>query len=125
MRLTIGLAAATALCAATITVAAPAASKFQLTKTNWSFTGKDGTKVVESIDADGNYSSYTAAGKHLDHGTAVIKSGKACFTSLMTKDGETCWTTRPVKVGEAMKTVSSKGDKLTVTREAYKPFDTE
>ena len=123
MRLTIGLAAAAAVCVAASVVAAPATSSFRLMQTSWTFTDKAGTKVVESIDADGKYISNTAAGKHLDHGTAVMKGGKACFTSLMTKDGETCWTTRRVDVGQAMKTVSSKGEKLTVTRVAYAPLE--
>jgi hypothetical protein len=40
----------------------------------------------------------------------------------MTNDGEDCWTTHPVKVGHSMKTTSDKGQKLTVTRVAYKPL---
>ena len=122
MRLTIALAAAIALGAISCAAPASAQSKFQLNQTSWTYTGKDGTKVIESIDADGKYISNTADGKHLDHGTAVVKSGKACFTSAMNKDGETCWTTRPVKVGHSMKTVSNKGEKLTVTRSVYAPL---
>ena len=37
---------------------------------------------------DGNYIANAVSGKHIDHGTAVMKDGKACFTSAMTKDGE-------------------------------------
>ena len=74
------------------------------------------------IDAKGNYISNSAAGKHLDHGTAVMKDDKACFTSAMTKDGEICWTTKPVKIGHSMETTSDKGEKLKVTRVAYSPL---
>jgi hypothetical protein len=123
MRLTISLVAAIALCAGGSASAAPAKSKFQLTHTTWTYTDKGGAKVQESIDADGNYIANEVSGKHLDHGTAVMKSGKACFTSAMNKKGPTCWTTRSVKVGEAMKTVSNKGEKLTVTRVDYAPMD--
>ena len=124
MRLTIALAATVALSAAFAapTTASPASSKFQLMQTSWTFTDKDGSKVIESVDADGKYISNLASGKHLDHGTAVMKHGKACFTSLMSKEGEVCWTTHPVKVGHALKTVNDKGEKLTVTRVAYKPL---
>ena len=49
--------------------------------------------MQESVDADGKY--ITVSGKeHIDHGTAVMKDGKACFTSAMDKQGEVCWTTR-------------------------------
>ena len=95
---------------------------FQLDMTTWTFTDKDGNKVRESIDSNGNFIANTKAGKHLDHGTAVVKDGKACFTSAMTKDGEICWTTKPVKIGESMRTVSDKGEKLTVTRVSYTPM---
>ena len=119
MRLMVSLAVAVAFCTASSATAAP---KFQLDQTSWTYANKDGTKVVESVDADGNYIVNTAAGKHLDHGTAVMKNGKACFTSAMTKEGEVCWTTSPVKIGHSLKTVSSKGQKLTVTRTAYSPL---
>lgn len=120
MRSTICLIAGVALFATSQAAVAKAA--FQLNKTTWTFTEK-GTKVVESIDADGKYISQSAAGKHLDHGTAVMKDGKACFTSGMNKDGEVCWTTHPTKVGHSMHTVSDKGEKLVVTRVAYKPLE--
>ena len=61
-------------------------------------------------------------GKHLDHGASLMKGDKACFTSAMNKDGEICWTTKPVEVGQSMDTVSSKGEKLTVSRVAYVPL---
>jgi hypothetical protein len=52
----------------------------------------------------------------------VMKGSKACFTSAMTSEGEVCWTTKPTKVGHQLKSVSDKGDKLTVTRVAYHPL---
>ena len=138
MRLTICLTAALALCACSKQAEAPAANNsatdtnatangamattpatFQLNETTWTFTEKDGTKVKESIDKDGNFIANSLDGKHLDHGTAVMKGGKACFTSAMTKQGEVCWITKPVKIGESIDTTSDKGEKLTVTRVAY------
>lgn len=100
--------------------AAPAA--FQLNGTTWTFVDPKEGKVKESIDANGNYIAQTVAGKHLDHGTSVMKDGKACFTSAMTKEGEICWTTKPVDVGQSIDTVSDKGEKLTVTRVDYVPL---
>ena len=99
--------------------AAPAKAAFQLNETTWLFTDKKGNKVRESIDSDGNFIAQTRAGKHLDHGTAVMKDDKACFTSAMTKEGEVCWTTKAVKIGHSMNTVSDKGEKLKVSRVAY------
>lgn len=141
MRLTICLTAAIALCACSKQAEAPPAADngaaelnapaadanavaatpaaFQLNETSWTFTDKDGNKVKESIDATGNYIANTTAGKHLDHGTSVMKGDKACFTSAMTKDGEVCWTTKDVAIGGSMETTSDKGEKLTVTRVAY------
>ncbi len=112
---------AVVLCASATQVNAKTASKhaaFQLNETTWTFVDK-GKKVRESIDANGNYIENTLAGKHVDHGTAVMKSDKACFTSAMTKDGEMCWTTRPVRIGHSMVTTNGKGRKLKVTRVAY------
>lgn len=107
--------------AANTAEAAPAATPaaFQLNETTWTFTDKDGTNVKESVDANGNYIANSTAGKHLDHGTSVMKGDKACFTSAMTKDGEVCWTTKPLEVGQSFETTSDKGEKLTVTRVAY------
>ncbi len=99
---------------------APAA--FQLNETTWTFTDKKGVKVQESIDGKGNFIAQSAEGKHLDHGVSVMKNGKACFTSAMTKDGEMCWTTQAVAIGQSMITTSDKGEKLTVTRTAYVPL---
>lgn len=136
MRLTISLTAALAVCAYSNPIlaqttasgsmkpaaAAAAPTAFQLDETSWTFTGKDGVKVQESIDAAGKFISQSAAGKHLDHGTAVMKGDKACFTSAMTKEGEVCWTTKPLKVGESFDAISDKGEKLTVTRVGYTPL---
>jgi hypothetical protein len=117
MRLTVCFVTALAL----ISTSAAASSAFQLNETTWTFVdGK--TKVRESIDASGNYIENAVSGKHIDHGTAVMKDGKACFTSAMTKDGEMCWTTHPVKIGHSMNTTNDKGRKLTVTRVKYVPM---
>jgi hypothetical protein len=120
MRLTICLTAALVFAAAATPLAAKTAP-FQLKNTTWTYVD-NGTKVRESIDANGNYIENAVSGKHVDHGTAVMKDGKACFTSKMNDKGEMCWTTSPVSVGHAMHTVSDKGDKLTVTRVAYTPL---
>jgi hypothetical protein len=121
MRLIINLAAALVLCAGATQVQAKAAAKpatFQLNETTWTYVDK-GKKVRTSIDADGNYIENAVSGKHVDHGTAVMKGDKACFTSAMTKEGEVCWTTTPVKIGHSMATTSDKGKKLKVTRVGY------
>jgi hypothetical protein len=121
MRIIVCLATVLAL-GASSTQATAKSSKFQLNETTWKFTEPKGVKVIESIDANGNYIENSVAGKHVDHGTAVMKDDKACFTSAMTKDGEVCWTTKPVKIGKSMVTTSDKGEKLKVTRVAYKPL---
>jgi hypothetical protein len=119
MRLTTCLTAAAVICAAsTPLVAKTAKPAFQLNSTTWTFTDNK-QKVEESIDADGNYISQTVGGKHLDHGTAVMKGAKACFTSKMNKDGEICWTTTPVAVGHSFVATNDKGRKLRVRRAAY------
>ena len=96
------------------------AKPFQLNETSWSYVDH-GKKVRETIDADGNYITNAVSGKHMDHGTAVMKGGKACFTSAMTKEGELCWTTpkSALKIGHSFVTRSDKGRKLKVTRIAY------
>jgi hypothetical protein len=120
MRLTICLTAAIVLSAASTPLLAKTAkhAAFQLDGTSWTYAD-NGVKVRETIDAKGNYIENAVSGKHIDHGTAVMKGDKACFTSAMTKEGEVCWTTTPVKIGHSMHTVSDKGQKLTVTRTAY------
>jgi len=120
MRLTICLTAAAILCAgSTPLVAKTAKPAFQLDGTTWIFTDKKDGKIKESIDADGNYISQTIRGKHVDHGTAVMKGDKACFTSKMNEDGEMCWTTTPVAVGHSFVATNDKGGKLRVSRVAY------
>jgi hypothetical protein len=119
MRLTICLTAALVLCASSAQLAAKAAP-FEIKSTSWAFVDH-GQKVRDSIDADGNYIENAVSGKHIDHGTGVMKDGKACFTSAMTKEGEVCWTTprTEVKIGHSFVTTSDKGRKLKVTRIAY------
>jgi hypothetical protein len=123
MRLTI-CAAAVALIAASTTPALAKHSRtaFQLNSTTWVFTDH-GTRVRESIDANGNYIVNSLAGKHIDHGTAVMKGNKACFTSAMNNDGELCWTTSAVRIGHAMRTTSDKGEKKAVTRTKYRALE--
>ncbi len=145
MRLTICLTAALALCACSKPAEAPAVDNaadanatadlnavdanavdlnatvtpaaFEIKGTTWTFTRK-GDNVKESIDENGNYVA-NAGAKHIDHGTAVMKGDKACFTSAMDKSGEECWTTSPTEIGQSFETTSDKGEKLTVTRVAY------
>jgi len=122
MRLTICLTAAAILCAgSTPLIAKSKHAAFQLNGTSWTYVDNK-IKVRQSIDADGNYIENAVSGKHIDHGTAVMKDDKACFTSAMTKQGEVCWTTRPVSVGHSMATTSDKGEKLKVTRVKYTPL---
>jgi hypothetical protein len=96
-------------------VATPAA--FDIKGTSWEFT-EDGKPMVESIDADGNFIVNSGA-DHIDHGTAVMKGGKACFTSAMTDEGEVCWSNPNLVVGQSGETTSDKGEKLTVKRVEY------
>jgi hypothetical protein len=103
--------------AASANEAAPAA--FSINETTWEFT-RDGKAMQESIDANGQYIA-TAGTEHVDHGTAVMKDGKACFTSAMTKEGEVCWTNPNLEVGGSGETVSDKGEKLALKRVAYVP----
>lgn len=92
---------------------------FQINSTSWTYREK-GELMEESIGPDGNFVVHSGA-KHIDHGTAVMKNGKACFTSAMTKEGEICWTTKPVAIGAIMNTTSDKGRKLSVKRVKYTP----
>ena len=96
-------------------MATPAA--FQINDTSWQFT-RDGKAITMSVDSSGNYVDWSGT-EHVDHGTAVVKDGKACFTSAMDKEGEICWTTQPTEIGQSMETTSSKGEKLTVKRVAF------
>ncbi len=92
-------------------------AEFQINETTWEFT-REGKATTESVDASGNYVAWSGA-EHIDHGTAVMKDGKACFTSAMDKEGEVCWTTSAVEVGQSMDTTSDKGEKLSVKRVAF------
>ena len=125
MRITICLTAALALCAASTPALAKTATPaaFQLNETTWTFVDH-GKKVRESIDKDGNYIENAVSGKHIDHGTAVMKDGKACFTSAMTKEGEVCWTAPryALRIGQSFVAKSDKGEKLRVTRIKYVPL---
>jgi len=96
-------------------MATPAA--FQLNETTWQFT-QDGKPMTETVDASGNYVAWSGS-EHVDHGTSVMKDGKACFTSAMDKEGEICWTTQPTEIGQSFDTTSDKGEKLTVKRVAF------
>ena len=97
--------------------ATPAA--FTINETSWEYTDPKTKKAVqESIDAKGNYVTWAGA-EHIDHGTAVDKGGKACFTSAMNKDGEMCWTDPKLKPGASGETVNDKGEKLAIKRIAY------
>lgn len=96
---------------------APAAALTTINETTWEFK-RNGKDLQESVDAAGKY--IAKAGKeHIDHGTAVMKGGKACFTSLMDKQGEVCWSDPMIAVGGTGETVSDKGEKLSVKRVAY------
>ena len=92
---------------------------FQINETTWEFT-REGKAQMESVDASGNYVAWSGT-EHLDHGTAVVKGDKVCFTSAMDQEGELCWTTKEIAVGETFETTSDKGEKLTVKKVAYTP----
>ncbi len=109
--------AADANAAGADTTSAPLGS---INETSWEFTD-DGKPIQESVDAAGKYIANSGT-EHFDHGTAVMKDGKACFTSAMTKEGEICWTDPMLAVGESGETTSDKGKKLTVKRVAYVPL---
>ena len=99
---------------------APAAALTTLNETTWEFK-QNGKDVQESVDATGKF--ITVSGKeHVDHGTAVMKDGKGCFTSAMTKDGEVCWTDPLIAEGASGVTVSDKGVNLPIKRTAYVPL---
>ena len=58
-----------------------------INETTWEFTDPETGKAIrESVDASGNYVA-VAGTEHFDHGTAVMKDGKACFTSAMNNEG--------------------------------------
>ena len=93
-----------------------------LNDTSWEYVdAKTKKPVQQSVDATGKYIAVSGK-EHMDHGTAVMKDGKACFTSAMTKDGEVCWTDPMLAEGASGETTSDKGEKLTVKRVAYVPL---
>ena len=97
--------------------ATPAA--FSLNETSWEYVHPKAKKAVQlSVDASGNYITWAGA-EHVDHGTAVMKDGKACFTSAMNKDGEMCWTDPKLEPGASGETVNDKSKKLAIKRIAY------
>ncbi len=102
-------------------IAAPVALA-SLNETTWEFTDPKSKKPMqESIDASGNY--IVVSGKeHIDHGTAAMKDGKACFTSAMTKEGEECWVDPVLAIGQSGVATSDKGEKLTIKRTEYVPL---
>lgn len=107
------------IAAAEAPAATPAA--FTINETTWEYIDPKTKKAVqESVDASGNYIT-TAGTEHFDHGTAIDKDGKACFTSAMNKDGEMCWTNPMIEPGASGETVNDKGEKLAVKRIAYVP----
>ena len=101
--------------------AAPAALA-SLNETTWEFTDPETKKPIqESVDASGKYIAVSGK-EHIDHGTATMKDGKACFTSAMDKEGEVCWTDPMLNPGQSGETTSDKGEKLTVKRTEYVPL---
>lgn len=102
--------------------AATPAALTSINETTWEFVDpKTNKPMQESIDAKGNYITRSGT-EHIDHGTVVMKAGKACFTSAMTKEGEDCWTDPMVAIGQSGETTSDKGEKLTIKRVAYVPM---
>ena len=99
-------------------MAAPAALA-SLNETTWEFTdAKSGKPIQESVDAAGKYIAVSGK-EHFDHGTAVMKDGKACFTSAMDKEGEVCWSDPMVAVGASGESTNDKGEKVSVKRTDY------
>ncbi|MDQ3080224.1 MAG: hypothetical protein M3R03_09535 [Pseudomonadota bacterium] len=104
--------------AADANMAVPAALA-SINETTWEFTdAKSGKPIQESVDAAGKYIAVSGK-EHIDHGTAVMKDGKVCFTSAMDKEGEVCWTDPMIAVGASGETTSSKGEKVSVKRTDY------
>ena len=94
---------------------------FSINQTSWEYVDPKTKKAVqETVDASGNYVTW-AGSEHIDHGTAVMKDGKACFTSAMNADGEMCWTDPRLEPGASGETVNDKGEKLAIKRIAYLP----
>lgn len=98
---------------------APAAAAW-INESSWEYQDK-GKPIFESVDATGKYIAVSGK-QHIDHGTAVMKGDKACFTSAMDKKGEMCWSDPKIAVGGSGSSTSDKGEKLTLKRVAYKPL---
>src|SRR5919112_2941250 len=92
---------------------------FPINQTSWEYV-QNGKLLQLSVDVGGNY-IITSGTQHVDHGTAMIKNGKFCFTSAMTKEGENCWTNPKLDVDASGETVSDKGEKLRLKRVIYVP----
>jgi PBP1b-binding outer membrane lipoprotein LpoB len=93
-----------------------------LNETTWEFIDPKTKKPMqESIDASGKY-IVNSGKEHIDHGTAVVKNGKSCFTSAMKKDGEECWTDPALAIDQSGVATSDKGEKLTIRRTEYVPL---
>ena len=91
-----------------------------LNETTWTWES-DGTEMVISIDADGNYIMETADGEHLDHGTYVQTEEGDCFTSEMNEEGAECWTTsETIEIGSSVESSSDKGNSGDYTRVEYR-----
>ena len=106
--------------AASLEANADAAAPIDYKETSWEYT-EDGKPMLESIDASGNYIVVSGT-EHIDHGTAVVKGSKICFTSAMNDEGEDCWQDPKLEIGQSGESVSDKGEKVTVKRVAYQPL---
>ena len=102
--------------------AGAASTQPSLARTTWEFTLPGSNKVVrESIDEAGNYVAVVGT-EHFDHGTAVMKDGKTCFTSAMNDRGEECWSGTWLAIGQSGIAISDRGEKLTIKRTEYVPL---
>ena len=113
------LAACSGVYTAKETEAASVLAAFPINQTSWEYV-QNGKLLQLSVDVGGNY-IITSGTQHVDHGTAMIKNGKFCFTSAMTKEGENCWTNPKLNVDASGETVSDKGEKLQLKRVIYVP----
>lgn len=98
--------------------ATPAA--MSLNETTWTWDA-DGSQMVISVDADGNYIVETSDGDHVDHGTYAQAEAGDCFTSAMNDEGAECWTTsEEIAVGASVESSSDKGKSGNYTRVDYR-----
>ena len=77
--------------------------------------------MQESVDATGKYIAVSGT-EHIDHGTAVMKDGKACFTSAMNKEGEVCWTDPMLAEGRRVKPPATRARSSPSNALAYVPL---